>query len=727
MKTIEQILKEIKSRSVSKDSMQQMGEMIQAILDDSRKSLGIDLDKFSATALGGIIDSKIKLLEEERPNLEKFVNVDKEIEDLTDEAINSLKDRIIAKHEAGELNDEESRTLKKLFKKYVQLQKSQEKYNEGLAKGNAAAKTLLQATLGLSTEWAFLSDTKGFSGLWKGIKKGMMESVSFTNVMSSIVTKVVERAFEFDKLQADLFKRTGIKREEMNLMEMTEDLRGMSSDYAAVGQKAIGDLRVQFRDFGSLSQGEIQTLKSTIAVLEKRGAASQTTIDALGDLVKAVGFTTSETNQILLNQAAIADVSQRPVQEQLSEFQAGLTNLARFGKDSVRILNKMKLDANKSNVELRTLLGMSEKADTFEGAAQMAQAFNVAIAGPFGASILNPLELVGASMEEKIQILQRKYKEAGSPVLSPRVLRELSASFQIPENELLKIFNVESSKIGAKQDDVLSASTTLKDQKDMIAKNNKAQEKIMAAMKNFADSVLQMVGGPNGIIKIVDSITSGINFLADNIYTVTGILGAIYTIQLANSFRGATMANPEFVTSIGGAFGGGGKGGSRKGGGGKRGILGTLMKVGGIVATGIGLGAAADAMTGGETPAAAGAMSPRFSGGSAPLLGGTGGSGANLNLTNDGPGNMSGGKSMKIPRGGSVPKIVSTNYVAPQIDLVHKDDKLYFAKDDGALMQKINEAKTKALSNSEKKQPTVIRISKREFREMISEALGDLV
>ena len=97
MKTIEQILKEIKNRNVSKDSVQQMGEMIQAILDDSRKSLGLDLDSFSATALGGIIDSKIKLLEEERPNLEKFVNVDKEIESLTDEAIQSIRDRIIKK------------------------------------------------------------------------------------------------------------------------------------------------------------------------------------------------------------------------------------------------------------------------------------------------------------------------------------------------------------------------------------------------------------------------------------------------------------------------------------------------------------------------------------------------------------------------------------------------------------------------------------------------------
>ena len=63
MKTIEQILREIKNKSVSAESMQQMGEMIRALLDDSRKSVGLDLDNFSATALGGLIDSKIKLLE----------------------------------------------------------------------------------------------------------------------------------------------------------------------------------------------------------------------------------------------------------------------------------------------------------------------------------------------------------------------------------------------------------------------------------------------------------------------------------------------------------------------------------------------------------------------------------------------------------------------------------------------------------------------------------------
>ena len=719
MKTIEQILREIKNKSVSAESMQQMGEMIRALLDDSRKSVGLDLDNFSATALGGLIDSKIKLLEEERSSLDGFVDVDKEIEGLTDEAIAAIRDRIVKKYEAGELNDEEAKTLKRLFKKYLELQKSQDKFNQGLEKGNAAAKQLLQATLGLSTEWAFLSDTRGFSGLWKGVKKGMMESLSFTNVMASVVSKVVERAFEFDKLQADLFQKTGIKREDMNLMEMTEDLRGMSSDYAQVGQKAIVDLQNQFRDFGSLSKDDVEMLGNTIAVLEKRGAASSSTIDALSNLTKAVGFTSVEANQILLNQVAIADVSQRPVQEQLSEFQTGLTNLARFGKDSVSILSKMKLDANKSNVELRTLLGLSEKADTFEGAAQMAQAFNVAIAGPFGASILNPLELVGASMEEKVQVLQRKYKEAGSPVLSPRVLRELSASFQVPENELLKIFNVESSKIGTKQDDVLSASTTLKDQTKLISKNADAQEKIMAAMKHFADKVLEMVGGSNGLITIVDGITDGIKFLSDNIYTVTLGLGAIYGIQLANSYRGATMGNPEFVRSQSGP-------GPTRGG---RGALGTVMKTVGIVTAAVGTGMAIDAMTNDEVPTSPSQSSP--GGGMTPLTGGSprlgGNSGANLNLTNDGPGNMSGGRSMKIPRGGSVPKMVSTNYVAPQIDLVHKDDKLYFAKNDGALMSKISEAKSKALSNSEKKQPTVIRISKREFKEMISEALGDLI
>ena len=718
MKTIEQILKEIKNRNVSKDSVQQMGEMIQAILDDSRKSLGLDLDSFSATALGGIIDSKIKLLEEERPNLEKFVNVDKEIESLTDEAIQSIRDRIIKKAEAGEINDEEAQTLKKLFKKYVQLQKTQEKFNEGLAKGEAAAKQLLQATLGLSTEWAFLSDTRGFSGLWKGIKKGMMESLSFTNIMASVITKVVERAFMFDELQADMFRKAGIRREDLNIEEMSADLRGMSKDYAEVKQKGVIDLKMQFRDFSSFSEQEVSTLASTIAVLEKRGASSQNAISALTTLNKAIGFTATESNQLLLNQMAIAEVSQRPIQEQIAEFDMGLAGLARFGKDSVGIFNKIKRDANKAAVEFRTLRGMEEEADTFEGAAQMAQAFNLAIAGPMGAAILNPLELVGLEIGEKVNLLQKRYKDAGSPTLSPRLVRSLASSFKIPEDELLRIFNVEN--IDSKGKDVASAQTSLDEQKELIKKEASMQEKVNAAMVNFTDTVLEMIGGSSGLISIIDSITYGINLLADNIYTVTAILGSLYGIQLINSARGATPFNPEFVVSqpqVGGK-------------------VGKLLTGAAIIGTtAIGGGMLADSMTNPDesisklpSGGAGLAGSKSFLGAPSPNARPNFKSPATQVVAgNDTPASMSSGGAIRIGAGRSMPKMLTSNYVVPRIDVVHKDDRLYFAKNDGALMQKINEAKSIAQSNSEKKQPTTIRISKREFREMIKEALGDVI
>ncbi len=725
MKTLEQILKEIKSGSVSKNSIQQMGEMIQAILDQSKKSVGLDSDKFSATALGAIIDSKIKLLEEERSNLEGFVDVDKEIEGLTDEAISELKNRLVAMAEAGEINSEEAQNLKKLYKKYVKLAKAQEKFNQGLEKGNAAAKTLLQATLGLSTEWSFLSDTAGFSGLWKGIKKGMAESLSLTNIMSSIVSKIVERAFEFDKLQADYFKKTGIKREEQDMEKMSENLRGMSSDYMKVAFGANAILQNQFKDYQSLTFDERQAMTETISIMEKRGASQESTVAAMDVLVKAVGFTAEESAQIMTNQIAIAEESMRPVSEQVSEFSQGLTTLARFGKDSVNILNKMKLDANKSNVELRTLLGLSEKADTFEGAAQMAQAFNVAVAGPVGAAIMNPLELVGASMEEKVAVLQRKYKEAGSPTLSPRVLRELSASFQVPENELLKIFNVEAGKLGAKQDDASKAQTTLKEQTDLIAKQAAAQEKINTALVKVTDDIIELIGGKGGILKIIGALVEGLTFIADNIFAITLGLGAIQGIILANSYRGATPLNPEFVSSIPMP-------------GGKAGML---LK--GLLVTGaaVGTGVAVDSMmnptspgtapvtpgAGGGTNLTPGGVGDDFKNRGLPKSIGGGGGGMKANLTNDGMRGGGSGGSVMIPPGRSAPAMVSSKYVMPQIDLVHKADKLYFAKNDGELMQRINEAKSKAASNVEKKQPTVIRISKREFREMISEALGDIV
>jgi hypothetical protein len=511
----------------------------------------------------------------------------------------------------------------------------------------------------------------------------------------------------------------------MNLMEMTENLRGMSSDYMEVGGKAISDLKQQFRDFGSLSKGEVKTLGETIAVLEKRGAASKDGIDVLTNLTKAIGFTADESSQLLYNQIAIAGESQRPVNEQLSEFSMGLTNLARFGKDSVRILSRMKLDANKAGVELRTLTGLAEKADTFEGAAQLAQAFNYAVAAPFGAALINPIELIGRSMDEKISYIQEKYRMAGSPVLSPRVIREFSAAAQLPENEMLKIFKSEGSKVGAKGDDVMNATTSLEEQKEMIAKSADMQEKINTAMKKFADNVLEMVGGPDGLIKIVDGITSGINFLADNIYTVGSGLAFIYGVQLATSFRGASIANPEYVSSAGvpGAAPAGGKGGT----------LLKLLAIGGGLA---GAGMLANSMTEPAAPTAAAPAQTSGGGVQGASLGGPAVPGSvpafkstpiRVNKGNDTPGSMSGGGTVRIGAGKSVPKMVTSNYVLPQIDLVHKDDKLYFAKNDGALMQKINEAKSKAGSNSDKKQPTVIRISKREFKQMISDALGEIV
>jgi len=701
--------------------MEQLGQMIYEILNQSDKVAGIDANKFDSSELAKRIEDQIKLLKEEKGMLDGFLDVDDEIQKINKDALEIFRERISLLYDQGKINSEEARLAKENFKKFLEVVKQQERYNLGLKKGNEMAKALLQTTLGLSTEWAFLGGKGGAGGLWKGISKGISQSLTITNILASTVQKVVERAFQFDKLQADLFSKTGIRRENLNIEEMASNLKGMSSDYEKTFKEGLQTLAQNYRSFSDLSQDQIKQMGDLMAISDKRGVAGNTMAESFITLNKAIGLTVPQARDVLEKQLAIADASTRPPNEVIKDFQLGVNMLARFGNESVSIVDEMRIDANKANVELRTMLGIAEKADTFEGAAQMAQSFNVAVAGPFGAALLNPLELMSASMEDKVRIIREKM--GGRVVaLSPRVLRELSKSLGVPENELLSIFRVSGDEIGTKNDQIKGAVTSIKEQKELIRQNQKMQEKFMATMVKFADTVLNKIGGADGLISLAEKFVDVVDFIAENIGKIALILGIFKGFSMLASFRGATPANPMFTRPITGAIPGLGKVGT----------LGKALLITGAAATtGFIASATRDPVTPGETATTGNTNQQgtvKFSGPGPSVPPKTANAtGPTANLTNDG--RLGGGAKMVRASGGKLPQMVTSKYVVPDLNMVHEKDKMYFAKDDGPLNKMIQEARTKLAQKSkmfDENASKVISIDRGDFRRLIEDALGGL-
>ena len=480
-------------------------EEISKRYDDIRKLFNDQADKFQ-----GVIDLE-----------------DKKLELLNQEA-DDLKRKIEFMVTQEELDKEQLEAARARFKALRQAIKLEENVRASMQKGEAAAERLLQATFGISKGFGDLSK----KGLIEGFAKGISQTLTFSNILVSITTKVFETMLRGDKARAKLFSSAQITRDQLDVGETARAMGAIGTNLEGVAGEAAASLKQNFLSFSELTTGkdsQLSALATGMGVISKLGVDMNTQSQIIGTQIKAFGQTPEAAKDLLFNLTGVSRELGRPANEMLSDFKNSMPILARFETEMAqKIFKDTALMSSKLGIEVNKLLQMNENMDTFEGAAKFAQSIHVA----FGAPIVSAQALLAAeSPAEKRKLIMDSLKREGRSIgeMSERRLRGMSfdLGFGGDVAQLKQYFNEEVDIMDEDRARLDNVAVSMQDTQKLVAQQLDVGTKLMAKLEEVAGQLTDLIGGPTGLIKLTDYIVGIIDFFSDNLIVFAGLMFAM--------------------------------------------------------------------------------------------------------------------------------------------------------------------------------------------------------
>tara|TARA_R110002074_G_scaffold18843_3_gene60544 strand:+ start:3170 stop:5512 length:2343 start_codon:yes stop_codon:yes gene_type:complete len=250
---------------------------------------------------------------------------------------------------------------------------------------------------------------KGLSNMLGSLKKSVTGVQGFTNVLAfseELITGIIVSSFqlgiELQSVGAGFNKATGAAGafdESMNQAFRSSLQAGVTFKEQAAATQALFTETARFTDMSKTSQA---SLMQTTAVLGEFGIDAGIAAQSLNIMTTSMGMTGIEaehTSRRLLTAAESMGVAPA---EMAADFAATGKQFASFGETAIDAFIDLKEVAKKTGIELQSLLGITEKFTTFEGAADSVGSLNALLGGPF----LNTIDMVTLSLEDPAAAMQ---------------------------------------------------------------------------------------------------------------------------------------------------------------------------------------------------------------------------------------------------------------------------------------------------------------------------------
>jgi len=280
-----------------------------------------------------------------------------------------------------------------------------------------------QNMLGVSDKWksSNLGRLMQPGGL-DGFINSMKTTFTWSNLAVSSLTKTVEIAGALvamswslaksqDEAMVAFNKTTGASRlygEELLRLESSMYHHGVTMEEAGA---AYASMTTNVKNLKGMSEISRKDLAETTVVLAQLGVNADTTTANFQFLTAAMGYSASEANNLSREMFVLAQEIGMPPEEMAQGLQGAAPAMAKFGSQSGEMYKKLAVNARAANMEVPQLLGIIEKFDTFEGAAQSVGQLNAILGGPF----LNSLEMVQTTDPvERMKLLSDAANQAGT-------------------------------------------------------------------------------------------------------------------------------------------------------------------------------------------------------------------------------------------------------------------------------------------------------------------------
>ena len=350
--------------------------------------------------------SKIQTkIDENRSQLAKFqADIAKATKDQNEEEVARLKEQLeLLKQQTVE------------EERQVELLTKQEKLRQATINH---ADNLFKRTFGFmyseapeTSIGAFLTNPAEFSGRMKE-KLGQLKDplAVTTGLIDTVAQMSAKLALEQDAAVVTFNKATGASGEFGDNIRNLEDALFTTGVTSAEAGQAIQSLFLNVSDFTEMSEAQQQTLGETVAVLGELGISSETAAKNIQFATKVLGQSTSQAAALQRELFVFAQDLGVSASQIAGDFQTLAPQIAAMGKNGVDAFKNLEAQSKSTGLSMNELLGIVQKFDRFDTAAESVSRLNALLGGPF----LNATELVAETdLSKRLEILKNRLDDAG--------------------------------------------------------------------------------------------------------------------------------------------------------------------------------------------------------------------------------------------------------------------------------------------------------------------------
>lgn len=464
-------------------------------------------------------------LAKQNERLDSFIKMEEIKLQLNDKALRDAKKEVDLIIEREGLNTEADALNSAAYQTAVKKLAIETQNHELKKKEVELAKQLGENTkkgigdfLGVSSKWKETSWGKlaeiykidgGFQTGIKAIGKSFADTFTGANIAGSLSMAIIEqtmKAFtQYDTASASIAKVAGDNERLQNVLQDTS--RGATAygiSFAEAG-KAIEGLYTELNTFSTLSEDAQKQLTISTAKLEKLGISSQQTAKQIVTLTQIMGMTEVQAGKTAEQLAGFALAIGKSPTQVASDFAAASDRLGAYGNKMIDVFKNLETQSKGTGVALNDLLSLTEKFQTFEGAASAAGKLNAALGGGF----VNAMELLEASAEDPskaIDLLRTRLNDAGlafdqMSFYEKKLIADAGGFRTVQEaSQILSMTNAQAER-AAKADAERKVQQDLLN--DAIQRSIPIQQKLELIMANLAITVGPFVEAISDLVSVI--------------------------------------------------------------------------------------------------------------------------------------------------------------------------------------------------------------------------------
>ena len=493
--------------------------------------------------------------------------------DLIQKHIAAQKAYIEDKKERGELSEAEEKTERSTLDALEKQLETQKKLLEAKKEGLAAAKGLsasmsnvlkIQGKMGVKATGMTEAFAKGATEMFKLAKGGRAAAAAFGKAfalaaLTKYVSSIVDLALSLYDAENAFRRATGADREfAKSITNSFGDVRQYGIGIEEVGKSYQALYKYQ-TDFTMLNKEVREEIANTGAVLEKYGVSTEQYAKGVQMGTKMLGVTAREVDDEMRGLVAHAkDIGVAP-KELMGSFEKARGSIAKLGKDGVKAFKDLAITSKITGLEMEKILRMTNKFDTFEGAAEQAGKLNAALGGNF----VNAMDLMMATdPNERFMMIRDSLEEAGLSFDSMSYYQRQFYAESLGMDDVGELALMMSGNLDALDDSIGMTTADYETMADEAKKMASFQDQLNAVFMQMIPILKPLIGYVGELmtwlaeeknVKMLQKMIGAFVMLASVLFTVLtggagGALGGIAGLTAGFSLYSGALTDAEKKT-----------------------------------------------------------------------------------------------------------------------------------------------------------------------------------